>query len=94
MHEKWAARWEFAWQVGYAAFSVSQSNRAAVVRYIANQEEHHRKISFQEELLAYLKRHHIAYDERFIWGLKNSYAPAGADGLVWYSLIPTACAVG
>ncbi|MBI4658273.1 MAG: IS200/IS605 family transposase [Verrucomicrobia bacterium] len=58
---------EFAWQIGYGAFSVSHSNRAAVEKYIANQEEHHRKVTFQEEYLAFLKKHEIAYDERYLW---------------------------
>jgi putative transposase len=49
------------------AFSVSQSNAAAVLRYLTNQEEHHRKVSFQQELIAYLRRHGIEYDERYIW---------------------------
>ncbi len=57
----------FAWQAGYGAFSVSQSNVPEVVRYIRNQEQHHRRVSFQEELLAFLKRHGIEYDERYIW---------------------------
>jgi REP element-mobilizing transposase RayT len=57
----------FAWQTGYGAFSVSQSNVPAVVRYIRNQDQHHRKVSFQEEFIAFLKRHGIEYDERYIW---------------------------
>ena len=57
----------FAWQAGYGAFSVSQSNVPAVVKYIRNQEQHHRKISFQEEFIAFLKAHRILYDERYIW---------------------------
>jgi len=57
----------FAWQTGYGAFSVSQSNVPVVVRYIRNQDQHHRKVSFQEEFIAFLKRHGIAYDERYIW---------------------------
>jgi len=67
VHEKWRSRRSFAWQAGYAAFSVSQSNVAAVSRYIANQENHHRKVSFQEELITYLKKHRIQYDERYLW---------------------------
>jgi len=67
VHDKWADRSRFAWQVGYGAFSVSQSNLTAVRQYIADQEEHHRKISFQEEFLAYLKKHEIEHDERYIW---------------------------
>lgn len=56
----------FAWQDGYAAFSVSQSNVQAVKKYIAGQEEHHRTKSFQEELIEFLKRHEVAYDARYI----------------------------
>ena len=52
---------------GYGAFSVSQSNVPAVVKYIRDQEQHHRKISLQEEFLAFLKAHRIPYDERYIW---------------------------
>ena len=48
-------------------YSVSESNREAVMRYIAGQHEHHRRISFQEEYLALLNRHGIEYDERFVY---------------------------
>jgi len=57
----------FHWQDGYAAFSVSQSKSAAVEAYIAGQKEHHRKRSFQEELIQFLRRHGVEYDERYIW---------------------------
>ena len=57
----------FTWQSGYGAFSVSQSNVQAVSRYIARQEEHHRKVTFQEEDVAFLKRSGIKFDGRFIW---------------------------
>ena len=66
VHETWQGA-AFAWQAGYGAFSVSQSNVPAVVKYIRNQEQHHRKISFQEEFIAFLKAHRIPYDERYIW---------------------------
>jgi REP element-mobilizing transposase RayT len=56
----------FAWQTGYAAFSVSKSGLEDVRAYIANQEEHHRHVTFQEEYLAFLKRHQIDYDPRFV----------------------------
>ena len=62
-----ASNKEFHWQNAYAAFSVSQSNVAAVRHYIANQEEHHRKMSFQDELRALLRRHGVEYDERYVW---------------------------
>jgi REP element-mobilizing transposase RayT len=57
----------FYWQSGYGAFSVSQSNIERVKRYIANQEEHHRKMTFQEEFRRFLRRHRIAFDERYVW---------------------------
>lgn len=58
---------EFYWQGGYACFSVSQSNLPIVREYILQQETHHRKMTFQEELLALLKKHQIEYDERYLW---------------------------
>jgi putative transposase len=58
---------EFAWQTGYAAFSVSQSNVDSVRGYIANQAEHHRRMTFKEELIELLKRHGIEYDERYVF---------------------------
>ena len=65
VHEKWNVR--FAWQTGYGAFSVSESRVPTVSRYIAMQEEHHRKQSFEEEYVAFLKKNRIEYDERYIW---------------------------
>jgi REP element-mobilizing transposase RayT len=58
---------EFAWQTGYGVFSVSESSVAAVTKYIAGQEEHHRAHSFQEEYVAFLKKNNVAYDERYVW---------------------------
>jgi REP element-mobilizing transposase RayT len=57
----------FAWQAGYGAFAVSESNVPAVREYVANQQEHHRKKSFQEEYRVFLERHQIAFDERYVW---------------------------
>jgi hypothetical protein len=57
----------FHWQAGYGAFSVSQSNAAAVAQYIRSQEEHHRKVTFQEEYRRFLKRYQVVYDERYVW---------------------------
>ena len=57
----------FAWQAGYGAFAVSESNVAVVREYIANQREHHRKKPFQEEYRAFLERHRVAFDERYVW---------------------------
>ena len=67
VHEAWAERSAFAWQTGYGAFSVSRSNQDQVRQYIENQAEHHRQLSFKEEFTAFLKRHGIEYDERYIW---------------------------
>lgn len=58
----------FAWQQGYAAFSVSASNVSAVVRYIENQEVHHKKMSFEAEFLALLKKHGVEYNPKFVLG--------------------------
>jgi putative transposase len=66
VHEELPKYSSFAWQSGYTAFSVSQSNLAAVKRYIARQEEHHRKLTYQEEVLAFLKKHGIDYDPRYV----------------------------
>jgi putative transposase len=58
----------FAWQEGYSAFSVSQSQRKVVIDYIDNQAEHHAKWTFEQEFLALLKKSGIPYDERFVFG--------------------------
>ena len=58
---------KFAWQNGYGAFSVSQSELERVRRYIATQEEHHKKRTFQDEYRAILKEYGIDYDERYVW---------------------------
>src|SRR5262245_3935519 len=57
----------FQWQAGYGAFSVSQSNAPRVKTYIANQEQHHRRITFQDEFRLLLTRHKIDFDERYVW---------------------------
>jgi putative transposase len=67
LKEKGPAFKGFEWQRGYGAFSVSHSNVDEVIEYIANQEQHHRKFNFQDELRALLKRHNIEWDERYIW---------------------------
>ncbi len=58
---------EFAWQTGYAAFSVSKSGVQAVREYVATQEEHHSRVALRDEYLEFLKRHEIEYDERFVF---------------------------
>jgi putative transposase len=66
----WAKRQtlgRFAWQARFGGFTVSESQVERVRRYIRNQEEHHRKISFEEEFKALLNAHHIAFDEAHLW---------------------------
>ncbi len=58
---------KFEWQKGYGAFSVSPSNVESVKRYVMNQEEHHRRKTFQEEYVEFLKASGIEYDERYLW---------------------------
>lgn len=57
----------FAWQSGYGAFSVSQSSKESIIAYIATQEEHHRKMTFQEEFRVLLQKHGVPFDERYLW---------------------------
>ena len=65
--DRWGDRRHFGWQAGYAAFSVSMSQVGQVKRYIRNQEEHHRKISFIEEVVAFLDKHGVPYDPRYVF---------------------------
>jgi len=58
---------DFAWQNGYGMFSIGFSQVEAVRRYIAKQEEHHRKVTFQDELRELLRRYEIEFDERYVW---------------------------
>lgn len=58
---------KFAWQDGYAAFSVSSSKKQIVERYILEQKIHHEKISFKEELISFLEQYAIEYDETYLW---------------------------
>jgi REP element-mobilizing transposase RayT len=67
IHRTYSQLSTFAWQVGYAAFTVSYSGLDDVAKYIANQAEHHRTKTFQEEFIEFLKRHNLAYDERYLW---------------------------
>jgi len=57
----------FAWQRGYGVFSVGPADLAALLTYIDEQEEHHRTRTFQEEYRAFLKKHRIFHDERYVW---------------------------
>ncbi len=66
-HEAFPGLSGFAWQVGYGAFSVSSSHLETVKVYLSRQAEHHRRVTFQEEFIAFLRRHGIEYDERYLW---------------------------
>ena len=68
IHKKRPGKRSFSWQDGYAVFTVSQSNLRRVFEYIENQEAHHRRRSFREELVALLKRHEVPFDERYLTG--------------------------
>jgi REP element-mobilizing transposase RayT len=57
----------FAWQTGYSAFSVSESQIERVLKYVRNQERHHKRKTFQEEYVELLKRNKIEYDPRYLW---------------------------
>jgi REP element-mobilizing transposase RayT len=58
---------DFAWQNGYGAFSVGQSQLPDLKLYIANQREHHRRLSFQDEYRQILAKYEVEYDERYVW---------------------------
>jgi REP element-mobilizing transposase RayT len=58
---------EFHWQKGYAAYSASQSKLEMVRKYIQNQEEHHRNMTFQQEYIRFLEEYKIEYDLKYIW---------------------------
>jgi REP element-mobilizing transposase RayT len=67
IHESFSQLRTFAWQEGYGAFSVSKSEEPRVVKYIGNQQDHHRKRTFKQELITLLDKHEIEYDERYLW---------------------------
>lgn len=68
INETWMAHGRFSWQEGYGAFSVSASQTDSVVKYIVNQEAHHRKRSFAEEFVELLEKHGVNYDPRYVLG--------------------------
>lgn len=67
IHDTFSNLGAFAWQEGYAVFSVSKSQEGAVKNYIANQHEHHRREDFPSELLKLLRAHGIEFDERYVF---------------------------
>lgn len=68
LNEQPGGRPRFAWQQGYAAFSVSTSHVEATIAYIRNQKKHHAKRTFEEEFIAFLKKNNADYDPRFVFG--------------------------
>jgi putative transposase len=67
INEKRWIQGKFNWQEGFGAFSYSKSQIDSVIKYILNQEEHHRKVTFKEEYLEFLKKFEIEYDERYLF---------------------------
>jgi len=67
IHETFPDMRDVSWQDGYAAFSVSSSMLPKVVAYIRAQADHHKRMTFEEELIALLDRHGIEYDKRYIF---------------------------
>jgi REP element-mobilizing transposase RayT len=65
--DEFGAQRDFGWQEGYGAFSIGVSGVVDTVAYIAGQEEHHRRATFEEEYVRFLTRHGIAYDERYVF---------------------------
>ena len=68
IHEEFPKMRGFAWQDGYGAFTIGKSQIKSVDTYIANQREHHRVRTFQEEFVMFLKRYEIEYDPKYLWG--------------------------
>lgn len=66
MHDVFPELKDFSWQRGYGAFTVSQSQVEEVRKYIAAQQEHHRKQSFRDEFIRFLQANGVEYDERYI----------------------------
>ena len=65
--ERDAALSDFYWQAGYGCFSIGQSQIEDVCEYIANQEEHHRRLSFKDEFRKLLEKYELEHDERYVW---------------------------
>ncbi|MHC4982374.1 MAG: IS200/IS605 family transposase [Planctomycetota bacterium] len=86
MNETFPNEPKFEWQEGYAAFSVSASRIPETVQYVKIQEEHHRRKSFQEEFLAFLEKHGVEYDPRYVWGCCVSRPQGTGVSLMFHGL--------
>lgn len=67
INEKKFVRGKFAWQEGFGAFSYSHSQLGDVIRYIQNQEEHHRKTNFKDEYLKFLRKYEVDFEEKYLF---------------------------
>jgi REP element-mobilizing transposase RayT len=67
VHREYPSLKAFGWQLGYAAFTVSESQVDRVRRYIQNQKQHHRKVTFQDELITLLRAHGVDFEEKYLW---------------------------
>jgi REP element-mobilizing transposase RayT len=67
IHDTFPEHRSFAWQSGYGAFSIGVSQVDDTIAYISSQKKHHRRRTFQDEFLAFLNKHRIEYDPRYIW---------------------------
>src|SRR5690606_16496595 len=70
----------FYWQDGYGAFSISPSHVRAVKTYIANQEDHHRNVTFQDEFRRLCRKYALEIDERYVWACFGLWTPYGVRG--------------
>lgn len=67
INKKGIVNGRFSWQAGYGAFSYSKSQLPGVIRYIQNQKEHHKSVTFQDEYVKFLEMYHVEYDNRYIF---------------------------
>lgn len=67
INDKRLIKWKFNWQEGFGVFSYSRSQIETVIKYILNQEKHHKKKTFREEYLEFLKKFEIEYDEKYLF---------------------------
>lgn len=84
INEKKFLRYKFHWQKGYGAFSYSQSQKDSVIKYINNQEQHHKKKSFRDEYLDFLNRFKIEFNEKYLFDFFDWYrfrSPTGRGRL-------------
>ena len=68
IHETFPMHSGFSWQEAYGAFSIGVSGVEETIRYIESQEQHHRKMSFEDEFVTFLRKHGLGFDEKYVWG--------------------------